>query len=125
MAKKVIICFIMLNSAAVFGQLAEFGFSDRVHKFDTTTEGEVLSHRYPFINSGDAPLVIAKHKVACECTQVTYPNQPILPGDTASIYMTFDSKGKIGWQYRTIELFANTKKSPTEIEFRVKVVNQR
>jgi hypothetical protein len=44
-----------------------------------------------------------------------------MPGQKASIKVSFDTKDKLGWQYRKIALYANTKKSPTHIEIRVRV----
>jgi hypothetical protein len=114
---------ITLNSATVFGQFAEFLFEEEVYKFDKTNEGDQLSHTFKFTNSGDAPLIISKYKVECTCTVATYSKNPILPGEEGTIEVTFDSYEKIGWQYRQIELYANTKKSPTIIEIRVKILN--
>lgn len=124
MAKYVIICLMIMNSAAVLGQYAEFSFEKKVKKFPPTEEGVTLSHDYHFTNTGDQPLIITSYKVACECTQVEYPKEPVLPGESGIVKMTFNSEGKLGWQYRSIQLFANTKKNPTEIEFRVKVLNE-
>ena len=124
MAKYVIICFLLINSAIAFGQYAEFDFLKRVHKFDPAEEGVVLEHDYAFTNSGDEPLIISEYKVACTCTKVEYPKKPILPGESGIIKLTFDTEGKIGWQYRLIELHANVKKSPYKLEFRVKVLNE-
>lgn len=124
MAKYVIICFLLINSATAFGQYAEFDFLKRTHKFDPAEEGVVLEHQYTFTNSGDEPLIISEYKVACTCTQVEFPKKPILPGESGVIKLTFDTEGKIGWQYRTIELHANVKKSPYKLEFRVKVLNE-
>ena len=115
---------MIINSATVLGQFAEFSFDKKVKKFPPTEEGVELSHEWAFTNTGDQPLIITNYKVACTCTQVEYPKEPIPPGESGVIKMTFDSEGKMGWQYRTIQLFANTKKSPIEVEFRVKVLNE-
>lgn len=116
-------CFTILNSAIALGQYAEFSFDKKFHKFKATPEGEVLKHTFVFENKGDIPLIITNYKVACTCTVVEFPKEPILPGETGEIHVTFDTKGKIGWQYRSIQLFANVKKSPYELELRVKVLN--
>lgn len=118
----IIASLIILNSAIAFGQSAEFSFDRRVFKSDPIREGEELQYSWEFINSGDEPLIISHYKVECTCTKVDYPKVPVMPGEKAEISMRFDSAGKSGWQYRKIQLFANTDKNPTEVEFRVKVL---
>ncbi|NQX90838.1 MAG: DUF1573 domain-containing protein, partial [Flavobacteriales bacterium] len=98
-------------------------FDKKVLKLDPIQEDSVLNLTFPFENKGDVPLIISNYKVECSCTVVEYPQTPILPGETGTINVTFNSSGKVGWQYRKILLFANVKKGQSEIEFRVKVVN--
>ncbi|MCB0761494.1 MAG: DUF1573 domain-containing protein [Flavobacteriales bacterium] len=118
----IFLCSIILNSATVFGQFAEFSFEETVHKFPKTVEGEQLSCVYSFTNTGTEPLIISSYKVECTCTKAEYSKAPIMPGESGEITVTFDTNGKIGWQYRTVSIYANTKETPTEIEFRVKVI---
>jgi hypothetical protein len=115
------VAFVLLNSAIVSAQYAEFSFAQKVQKLDAIEEGTSLSLEFPFTNSGTQPLVITEYKVQCSCTKVYYPKEPILPGEKGVIEVEFDSLGKTGWQYRKILLTANTKKGIDEIEFRVKV----
>lgn len=111
----------ILSSAVVFGQRAELSFEDDVHKFNPVSEGAQLAHTFYFTNEGEVPLLISEYKVSCSCTKAIYPKYPIQPGDRDSVLVTFDTKGKIGWQYREVQLFSNDPKSPSEIEIRVKV----
>ena len=113
---------ILLNSAAAFGQFAEFSFSEKpIYKADPIQEGDELKYTWHFSNSGDTPLIITGYEVECPCTKLSYPKGPIFPGQSDSLQLSFDSKGKMGWQYRKVILQANTKKQTEEIEFRVKV----
>ncbi|MEZ7940947.1 MAG: DUF1573 domain-containing protein [Flavobacteriales bacterium] len=124
MTIKAIAAFIMiLNSAIVLGQYAEFSFDERIHKFEEVHEGTQLEHVFTFENKGDVPMVISKYEVECDCTKAIYPKAPIMPGEREEITITLDTKGKFGWQYRKILLYANTKKTPYWIEVRVKVTN--
>lgn len=119
-----IICLGFLNSAIAQGQYAEFSFDKKYHKFKPVNEGEVLKYDFYFTNTGDIPLIISNYKVACSCTKVVFPKEPILPGQTGVVQTTFDTNGKIGWQYRSIKLFANIPKEVFELELRVKVINK-
>ena len=112
---------ILLNSAIASAQFAEFSFSERIHKFDPVKEGVQLVHEFEFTNTGDAPLIITDYHVECTCTRAEFPKSPVLPGQKAVIKVSFDTKGKVGWQYRNIILDTNTKKGKEEIEIRVKV----
>lgn len=114
----------IFNSAFCFAQLGEFSFEKKIHKFDAAAEGSQLECTFSFTNSGKAPLIITRYEVECPCTVVTFPSEPVMPGKSGEIHVRFDSKDKIGWQYRKVRLHANTKKSPTEVEFRVKILNK-
>lgn len=114
---------LILNSAFATAQNAEFSFSKKIHKFDPTPEGQSLSCSFEFTNTGNVPLIITNYEVECTCTKATYPTQPILPGEKGTVHVTFDTKGKIGWQYRKVRLIANTKAGFDEVEFRVKIKN--
>jgi len=81
----------------------------------------LLEHTFWFTNSGSEPLIISQYDVSCDCTKAFFSSEPVLPGERGSIRVTFDTQGKTGWQYRGIQLFANTRKNPTEVEIRVKV----
>ncbi|MDG1332694.1 MAG: DUF1573 domain-containing protein [Crocinitomicaceae bacterium] len=116
------IIIIALNSALGFCQEAEFSIDKSVHKFPTTKQGEMLSHEYMITNDGDEPLIISDYKVGCTCTKAILPENPILPGETFPLQVTFDTKEKYYFQDRTIVLVANTKKKLHKIRFKVKVV---
>jgi hypothetical protein len=111
-----------LNSALGFGQVAEFSIDKATHKFPETKQGEQLSHDFMITNTGDEPLIISDYKVGCTCTKAILPEEPIQPGETFPLTVTFDTKDKYYFQDRTILLVANTKKEIHKIRFKVKVV---
>ena len=114
---RLLLCLLTLPAWA---QTTSVKFDRKVLKHDAVQEGAQLSFDYSVINTGDVPLVLERFEVACTCTKVTLP-APVLPGETAVIHVTFDTHGKIGWQYRKVKLYGNTKRPPEEVEFRVKV----
>lgn len=116
------IIIIVLNSALGFGQVAEFSVDKAVFKFSETDEGEVLRHVYVVTNTGDTPLIISDYKVSCSCTKALLPNQPILPGESFDLLVTFDTKGKYYFQDRIIYLTTNSKKGVHKVRFKVNVI---
>lgn len=110
--KLILLTYILLNSALVISQVAEFDFLDKTTvKWDKTPEGELLEHYFVFKNTGDIPLKIHEAKVTCPCTKVSFPEKPTLPNQKDSILVTFDTNEKFYWQNRTVEILANTTKN--------------
>ena len=110
-----------MNSAFILTGGAEFSFLDRTHKFSDTEAGELLEHDFKFQNTGDEPLIIKSYEVACSCTKITYPKEPILPGKSGIVHLSFDTNGKYGFQSRKVKILSNAKK-PVYIQFKVTVI---
>ncbi len=43
---------------------------------------------FPFVNTGNAPLVLTYVHASCSCVRLEYPRHPIAPGDTSLISAT-------------------------------------
>ena len=69
---------------------------DTAFDFGSVKEGETVTREYRFVNTGNKPLIIQTARASCGCTVVDRPEKPIMPGDTASVKATFDSKGRAG-----------------------------
>ncbi len=117
--------FILLNSAIGFTQSAEFFVKKPVFKFPKTNEGVVLEHVFTIVNKGKAPLIISDFEVECSCTNAFFSKEPILPGETTTIKITFDTEGKYNLQDRIIYLKTNTKKKTEKLRFIVNVKPKR
>ncbi len=113
---------LFLNSALGFGQEAEFSLKESTIKFPKTKEGEVVEHVFVFTNTGAAPLIIDEYSVACKCTKIVLPKDPIMPGNTGEIKLTFDTEGKYYQQDRTVILAMNTRKKTAKLRFKIFVI---
>ena len=82
--------------------MPEFNFEKELHDFGQLVDGEKVSYSFKFTNSGDAPLIISNAKGSCGC------RDPIAPGESGSIDVTFNSSGRSGKQNKAITLTANT-----------------
>ena len=61
---------------------------------------------FDFTNTGTEPLVITHAKGSCGCTVPTWPKEPILPGEAASIEVRYDTK-RIGKFTKRVTLTTN------------------
>lgn len=89
-------------------------------------EGEKLAVAFRFRNSGTKPLVIESVTASCGCTAPEPPKEPIAPGKEGVIAATFDSKGRVGQNHKTLTVVANTVGSSThELNFDVEVIAKK
>ncbi|MCO5249249.1 MAG: DUF1573 domain-containing protein [Chitinophagales bacterium] len=84
-------------------------------------EGEQVHHTFEFKNTGNEPLYIYDAQGSCGCTIPTYSKEPIAPGANGSIEVVFNSKGRPGFNTKTVTVTANTNPDITELQFTVKV----
>jgi major membrane immunogen (membrane-anchored lipoprotein) len=97
---------------------AKFEFEEEVWDFGTITDGEVVEHSFKFKNAGNEPLVIASVKASCGCTVPDYSKEPVKPGKTGIIRVSFDSKGKENAVSKDVTIIANTVPVTSKLEIR-------
>ena len=86
---------------------ANISFDKLVHEFGEIDEGDKITHKFKFKNTGNGPLIIDNVDVSCGCTMPTYPIIPIGPGETGEIGVIYNSKGKFGTQKPSITIKTN------------------
>ena len=85
--------------------------NETVHSFGTIAEVDgPTSHTFELTNIGDGPLVITRVTVSCGCTKPEWTKEPISPGKTGEVKVTYNPKGRPGPFYKTISIFNNKEK---------------
>lgn len=97
-----------------------FKFETDTHNFGKVTQGEKVAYTFIFTNIGKSNLIIDDAVVSCGCTVPKYSKDPVKPGQTGEIEVVFNTTGKKGMQYKTIQVFANT--TPNVKELRIKAL---
>ena len=62
-----------------------------VHDFGSIPKETAVSAIFKIKNTGDNPLIINDAKASCGCTVPRKPEEPILPGETGELEVTFKS----------------------------------
>lgn len=83
------------------------------YNFGTIDAGVTVKHVFTFVNEGSAPLVISKINTPCGCTAPIWPKEPIEPGQSGEITVSFNSTGKAGNQVKSLSIIYNSEMSPT------------
>lgn len=83
-------------------------FAESSYSFGEIREdGDPVTHEFKFTNIGNAPLVIISTSTSCGCVRVSYPHEPINPGKTSSIKVTYSPKGGSGAFISTVKVRTN------------------
>ena len=96
-------------------------FDKNEFDFGKILQGEVVSYTFHFKNTGNAPLLITNVDKSCGCTASDYPREPIQPGESGEIKITYDSKGHHGFQSKVLIVNSNTMPSQTAIRIKAEV----
>ena len=95
------------SAFADLGEGAILTFDKLVHAFGELGSGEEVACRFGFTNTGTAPLLIREVKAGCGCTNVKYPQKPVKPGDSGSVEITFNTRGRNGHQHQNVVVLSN------------------
>lgn len=95
------------GTEAMMDALPAITFAEEFHDFGEVQEGEVVEHTFTFTNEGEGPLIISNAQGSCGCTVPDWPRQPIAPGQTGQIKVSFNSKGRAGRQDKRVTLTTN------------------
>jgi len=99
---------ISANDTTSTDGLPVMTFNETEYNFGTVIQGEKVSHKFKFTNTGEGNLVISSVKPSCGCTSPKWSREPIKPGEEGYIELTFDSSNKKGMQNKNVRVSANT-----------------
>jgi len=111
--KKLTILFVLFAFAFVFHANAQetsgatITFKEKSIDFGDITQGDKVSHTFVITNSGKTPLIISNVAATCGCTVPSWPKEPIAPGMSAEIKVSFNSAGKMGKQNSVVRIYSN------------------
>ncbi len=84
------------------------------HEFGNVRQGNVVETEFTLTNNGRTDLIIRDTQANCGCTVSTPDKTTLLPGETATLKVSFNSEGRQGNQYKTVTVFSNDPTAPTQ-----------
>lgn len=88
-------------------ELPVLTFPDTTYDFGMIKEGETVEHEFTFKNTGRSPLIVTGASSSCGCTVPTFTNEPVPPGGTGTLKVTFASAGKHGRVGKAVTVTSN------------------
>jgi len=86
----------------------KIAWQDSVQDFGTIKDGESVTLRFEFKNTGNKPLFISDVKPSCGCMETDHPRDIIMPGKGGELKATFRSFVVREMMQKTIVLTTNT-----------------
>lgn len=129
MKKSVLTILILLTASIGFAQeveqqkeikqkdKGEMKFEKTRHNFGVFSQDTaVVTYDFIFTNVGKSPLIIHEASASCGCTIPEYTLEPIMPGKTGKISVTYNGKGRRPGVFRkSITIHNNGKQSPVRL----------
>ena len=92
----------------------EIEFEKIVHDYGDVPYNGNGECEFRFTNTGTEPLLVQKPKSSCGCTIPSWPNEPILPGESDVIKVTYRTN-RPGNINKTITVTSNAIDNPTVV----------
>ena len=82
-------------------------FKENSKDFGDITQGQQVAHTFVLTYTGKQPLIISNVAATCGCTVPSWPKEPVAPGKSAEIKVSFNSTGKVGKQNSVVRIYSN------------------
>src|SRR6185312_11708608 len=100
-------------------------FKDTLHDFGTIHEDEVVVYEFAFTNTGKSPLIISSAQGSCGCTIPDYPHDPVAPGQSGILKVSFNSAAKFGHQEKSVAVHTNSLRGTHMLYIKADVIKKK
>lgn len=112
-----------LTAVAMMAQQPVITFEKTEHDFGKIhEEAGRVSVVFNFKNEGMAPLVLSNVRASCGCTTPTWTKEPVEPGQTGSITVTYNPNGRPGRFQKTVTITSNASEPTKKVYIKGEVL---
>ena len=121
--KKLVLLAAMMMSIAAMAQEAVITFDKTTHDFGKINEADGrVTTVFEFKNEGMIPLVLTNVRASCGCTTPKWTREPIEPGKTGQITVTYNPNGRPGRFQKTVTVTSNATEATTRLYIKGEVI---
>lgn len=107
------------RKAVYESSLTNVEFNELYHDFGDVLPGSSNTFEFEITNTGTQPLIVDDASASCGCTVPVWPKEPIAPGASDVIEVTFSPKPSQKNEIKkTVTVTANTKEKVHKLEIR-------
>lgn len=123
MKKFSLLLMSILFVGALMAQAPVITFEKTTHDFKKIKEQDGLATViFKFKNTGDAPLVINRVHASCGCTTPVWTKEPVMPGKTGTVTVSYNAANRPGPFIKTISVFNNASPKATVLNIKGEVI---
>lgn len=122
--KKIFSTLLMaLSAVAMMAQQPVITFEKTEHDFGKINEGDGrVSVVFKFKNEGMVPLILSNVRASCGCTTPTWTKEPVEPGQTGTITVTYNPNGRPGRFQKTVTITSNASEATKKVYIKGEVI---
>ena len=90
---------------------AKIEFTKKEHDYGKIQKGADGNCVFEFKNTGTEPLILGAVRASCGCTTPTYTKEPIMPGQTGTINVRYNTNN-VGGFNKTVTVPSNAVNNP-------------
>lgn len=112
-----------LTAVAMMAQQPVITFEKTEHDFGKINEADGrVSVVFSFKNEGMSPLVLSNVRASCGCTTPTWTKEPVEPGQTGTITVTYNPNGRPGRFQKTVTITSNATEATKRVYIKGEVI---
>ena len=92
--------------------------------FGKIEQGKPVTAEFEFKNPSMVPLIISSVRPTCGCTVADYPKEPVQPGKSGKIAVTYNAAGS-GFFQKTIVITSNATEGTTSLVIKGEVIAKK
>lgn len=123
MKKLISMAAVLVMAVAAMAQQPVITFENTEHDFGKINEADGrVTTVFSFKNEGMEPLVLSNVRASCGCTTPKWTREPIEPGQTGEITVTYNPSGRPGRFTKTITVTSNATEGTKKLTIKGEVI---
>lgn len=121
--KRILLIAAIFCSVAAVAQQAVLTVNKTTHDFGKINEADGrVTTVFEVKNEGMVPLILSNVRASCGCTTPKWTKEPIAPGQTGQITVTYNPNGRPGRFQKTVTITSNATEATTRLYIKGEVI---
>jgi hypothetical protein len=122
--KNILLLLIIVTFNGLAQQAEPLFFREKIHDFGQLSDMDgSANYEFTFVNNAGRPVKILSVQASCGCTTPDWSKEPVAPGKSGYVKVSFDPVGKPGYFNKTLTITTDLGGSATVLQIKGQVIN--